>query len=111
MTKKLFELVQTKYEREFNIAETMQVLKANFFIFASWGSKNFTNCENKGLLFMVNGNHHRGYVLITLAYNDTYTVYIINNRGRILNTYTEIYFDVLVETIDNRIEKIVAYKY
>ena len=57
----------------------------------------------------VSGNHHKGSVLITLGWDDTYNVYIINNRGRVLNEYKGIYFDVLVEVIDNRIERIKEY--
>jgi hypothetical protein len=59
----------------------------------------------------VRGNHHKGYVFITLNWTDTYIVYIINIRGNILNKYEMVYFDDLVEIIDNRIEKVKDYSF
>jgi hypothetical protein len=91
--------------------ETMQVLSYNKSIYWSWGVSKRTNLNDKGLLLKVSGNHHKGSVLITLGWDDTYCVYIISNSGKILNEYKEVYFDVLTELIDNRIEKIKEYSY
>jgi hypothetical protein len=107
--KKIFEVCVPLLEREFNLTETMSVLTHNQNIYWSWGVNQKMNIDNKGLLLNVNGHHHKGSVLITLSWNDTYSVYIINNRGRILNEYKEVYFDVLTEVIDNRIERIKEY--
>jgi hypothetical protein len=96
-------------EREFNLTETMSVLTYNPQIFWSWGVSKRINLNDKGLLLNVSGHHHKGSVLITLSFNDTYSVYIINNRGKILNEYKEVYFDMLTEVIDNRIERIKEY--
>lgn len=98
-------------EREFNVNETMKVLTHNSSIFWSWGVSKRLNINDKGLLLDVSGHHHKGSVLITLSWNDTYSVYILNNRGKILNEYKEVYFDVLTEVIDNRIERIKEYCY
>jgi len=111
MTPQLIKEIQTKLEREFNLNETLAVLKHNRTIFWSWGVSKMTNFLDKGLLLKVNGHHHKSYVLITLAWNDTYTVYIISNRGAVLNEYKEVYFDMLTEVIDNRIEKIADYQF
>jgi hypothetical protein len=111
MTNELKELIKSKFEREFNPNETLSVLRHNPSVFWSWGANQFTNFENRALMFKVSGHHHKGYVLITLAYDDTYSVYIINNRAKVLNTYTMVYFDDLTELIDNRIEKIKDYQY
>lgn len=109
MTKETLDLIRSKYERQFNTNETMAVLRQNLGIFWSWGATGFTNCEDKGLLFKSNGRHHKGYVLITLAWDDTYSVYIITTHGNVLNEYKMVYFEDLVEVIDNRIERIAAY--
>jgi hypothetical protein len=98
-------------EREFDLKETMQVLTYNQSIYWSWGVSKRLNINDKGLLLDVSGNHHKGSVLITLGWDDTYNVYIINNRGKIINEYKGIYFDVLTEVIDNRIERIKEYSY
>ena len=96
-------------EREFNLNETIKVLSYNPSIFWSWGVSKRINLNDKGLLLKVSGNHHKGSVLITLGWNDTYNVYIISNKGKILDEYKEVYFDVLTELIDNRIERIKEY--
>jgi hypothetical protein len=111
MTIKFKAIIKSLVEREFETSETIKVLSANKAIFWSWGAHNFVNFENKALVFKVQGHHHKGYVCITLAWDDTYTVNIITTTGKILNTYKNVYFDQLVEIIDNRIEKIKDYAY
>ncbi|MEI7425150.1 MAG: hypothetical protein WCK10_03465 [Candidatus Staskawiczbacteria bacterium] len=111
------DILKPLFRDDFQYKETIAVLKADFWMFASWGcskmgieGKSETNPDFvKMLLLKVNGHHHKGIVAITLEFNDTYTVHIINNRGRVLNTYTDVYFDQLFEVIDNRIEKIADY--
>ena len=98
-----------KLEMEFDMKETLNVLRAVPSIYWSWGVSKIANLMGKGLILKVNGNHHKGYVMITLSYDDTYSVYIVNRLGRILNEYKMIYFDQLTEIIDNRIEKISEY--
>ena len=90
-------------QREFDPKETMRILTYNKPIYWSWGVFTWYNIKNKGLLLKVSGRHHKGLVLITLAWNDTYTVQIINMRKVVLQTYEMVYFDNLVEVIDNRI--------
>ena len=111
MTRNVTDTAITKFEREFNTKETVQLLSSHGAIFWSWGAKNFTNLANKALIFKVNGHHHKGYVLITLAWNDTYSVYMLTTHGKIISEYKEVYCDMLVEVIDNRIEKIPDYTF
>lgn len=110
-SKSICEVCFPLLEREFDLRETMEVLTFNKTIYWTWGVSKKQNLNDRGLLLDVSGNHHKGSVLITLGWNDTYCVYIINNRGKILNEYKEVYFDVLTEMIDNRIEKIKEYSY
>jgi hypothetical protein len=106
----LFNLGLTKGEREFDLKETLSVLQYNRSIFWSWGVSKMINLKNKGLMMKVSGHHHKGWVLITLGWEDLYKVYIISNSGKELNAYDGVFFDDLVEIIDNRIEKIPEYK-
>ena len=94
-----------------NVKETVQVLSHNKTIFWSWGVRDFKNYSNKVLRFTVSGHHHKGHVYITVNGNDLYDVYLTSNQGNIRDTYTDIYFDDLVEIIDNRIEKIKDYTF
>lgn len=98
-------------QREFDPNETLKVLKHNPTIFWTWGVSKMANVEDKGLLMKVNGHHHKGYVFITLAFDDTYSVHIISTHGNIKQTFDMVYFDVLTEIIDNRIEKIKDYRF
>jgi hypothetical protein len=109
MTNKVFDLIKGLGEREFNAKETMQLLASSGPIYWSWGVSSRSSIDSKALVLKVNGNHHKGYVVITLAWNDTYTVNIITTHGNILDTYTEVYFDMLAEIIDNRIERTANY--
>jgi hypothetical protein len=111
MTNELKQLAISKAEREFNPSETLSVLRYDPSIFWSWGATEFSNFGDRALMFKVSGHHHKGYVLITLAYDDTYSVYIVSNKAEVLNTYTMVYFDDLTELIDNRIEKIKDYQF
>lgn len=90
----------------FNVKETMSQLKmggANKVM--SWGARNYTNFEDKGLLFRVNGFKHKGYVLITLAFDDTYIVHLLNIKCDIKKTMKNVYCDELTTIIDEEIEK------
>lgn len=105
----IYQLAKTKFERPFSMNETLDVLRHNITIFWSWGVSKMHNFENKALVLKVSGHHHKGFVFITLAWDDTYSVYIVSNKGEIVNEYKDVYFDALTEIIDNRIERIEAY--
>jgi hypothetical protein len=98
-------------EREFNLKETIMILRNNDSIFWSWGVSRMINFMNKGLLFKVSGHHHKGWVLVTLGWEDLYKVHIISNKGVVKNSYEGIFFNQLTEVIDNRIEKIKEYQF
>lgn len=97
------------YQREFDTSETLKVLTHNKTIYWSWGVSKLFNCDNKGLFLKVNGHHHKQYVLITLSWDDTYKVDYLNRNFNVIDTQENLYFDQLVEFIDNRIERIGEY--
>lgn len=101
--------VSNKFEREFDANETMKVLTHNLMTYLSWGVSKKFNISNKGLMLKVSGHHHKGWVLITLAWDDTYSVYIVSNKGEIKDEYKNVFFDELTELIDDRIERIEEY--
>ncbi len=105
----LHQFVSQKGEREFNPQETLQVLRYDFWKYATWGVSKLINMFDKGLCLKVSGNKHKGWVIITLSYLDTYSVYIVSNSGVVKDEYHEVYFDQLFEIIDNRIERIPEY--
>lgn len=107
----IFQIGISKGESTFDVSETMKVLQRRLSIYWSWGTSKVVNLQNKGLILKVSGHHHNGWVLITLGWEDLYKVHIISNTGEIKNEYEGIFFDQLVEVIDNRIEKIKDYKH
>lgn len=110
MTQEFVKTVASKYESEFNLTETMAVLRRNINIYFSWGVSQVINFENKAMVLKVSARRHKAYVVITLAWNDTYSVYLVNTKGEIKKEFKEVYWEDLVEIIDNEIERIPAYK-
>ncbi len=108
MTNKVFELVRSLGRREFDPQETMNVLTSNKTIWWSWGVA-FGKCSHKWIAFKVNGNHHKGYVCVDLGWDDLYRVTIISTHANIKQQQDGLYFDQIVEYIDEAIEKIPAY--
>lgn len=111
MTKEFEKTMLSLLEAEFDVKETYQVISHNKMMFWSWGAASFRNINNRGLLFKVSGHHHKGYVLITLCGNDTYSVHIVSTHGNLKESFREVYFEDLQDTIDARIERIAAYSH
>ncbi len=98
-------------QREFDLRETLQVFNRNQPMYWSWGVSKKINISDKGLLLKVSGNHHKGWVLIRLSWDDTYSVFIVSNKGEVLNEYHNVYWDMLADVIDDRVERIPEYKF
>lgn len=106
----LFNFIRTQkfVEREFSPMETMEVLIYNRIVYLSWGVARGYRLKNC-LILKVNGRFFKNYVVITLAYDDTYTVrYIYKNKGefKVKHIQTNVYFDELQKVIDDYIETV-----
>jgi hypothetical protein len=110
MSNKKLEVLKASIECDFNPNETMQVLRMNTLWLMSWGARNFQNFENKALFFNVSGRHHNGIVLITLAWDDTYTVRLLSTQWNEKAKFEMVYFDQLSELIDEKVERIKEYQ-
>jgi hypothetical protein len=108
---KLFEIVSEKTQREFDPNETIQWLTINPSIFWSWGVSKKINLYDKALLLNVSGHHFKGWVVITLAWDDTYSIFYINTNGTIVGEQHNVYCDMLRDVIDDRIEKVKDYQF
>lgn len=83
----------------------MTILRSQPMIVFSWGFHNPVALPN-GLKFRVQGYLHKGWVEV--IYNeglDLFEVRTINRNGLIKKQVEEVYFDCLVEVIDNMVEK------
>lgn len=104
---KVVETASRLVERPFNTDETSVLLKANLPMYWSWGvSKTYTVENYSGLLLKVSGRYHRGWVLVVLDWDDTYTVHYLSSTGKLKEGTSEygVYFDYLANTIDCFIE-------
>ena len=107
MSKKTFfqTEISNLVERNFEPNETLRVLKSNQSIFWSWGVSKLFKYEDKAIFLKVNGIFHNGWVMVTLAWDDTYTFRLLNNHYREVYKETDVYVDVLRDRIDEKVEK------
>jgi hypothetical protein len=97
-------------ERSFDPKETMQWVTANKLWVMSWAARKFSQYENKALFFTVSGYLHNGIVLITLAWDDTYTVRLLSTQWNEKAKFENVYCDELAELIDEKVERIKEYE-
>jgi hypothetical protein len=106
------EIINTKELvcREIDIDDLMLLLKADISIYWSWGSHDEeANANNTLFRFSVQGYLHTGYVYIFLNGGDMFDVYLTNYDNEITKFNTDLYFDELVDWIDEKIEKVPEY--
>lgn len=94
--------------REFNAQEFLGLLRMRLTMFLSWGCHAFKVDSNNTRLFRmkVNGVNHKGHVYVFLNSLDLYDIYLTTTRGTILIRTPEegIYFDMVSDWLDNRID-------
>ena len=87
----------------------MQILRSQLMVMWSWGFNSPMAVKN-GLRFKVQGFKFKGFVEV--VYNegwDLFDVYFIK-AGKVVKTIDGVFFDMLVETIDNYVEKTTDYE-
>ena len=108
-------------ERSFFAEETKKLIQQDWRIPGSWGATKWTRIPSKdypnedmGLVFFVSGCKLQGLVLVTLDFMDTYVVRyfersLTKKGGADLTERTnlqqdDVYFDQLVQLIDETVE-------
>ncbi|MDD4922196.1 MAG: hypothetical protein PHS30_06935 [Bacteroidales bacterium] len=105
----------TRVSRDLSVSELIKLLQANHNIFWSWGTSAYM-VDNKRrprwFRMHVNGHHFKGHVYISVNAMDLYEVHLTTLQGTIMDKTGDmgVYFDSLVEWIDDRVERIPAYK-
>jgi hypothetical protein len=87
----------------------ISIFKTNLPVIMSWGFNNPIGLEN-GLRFSVNGFKHKGNV--SVRYNegmDLFDVEMLTIENEVVETIEGVYFDQLIEVIDNRVELVGNY--
>jgi len=91
-------------ERGFDPEELFNNLKRLHTVWC-WGPQAWTVHKDKFLRFKSNGFLHRGHVYVILGWNDTFKVILTTLKGKVISIDEEVYVDVLVQTIDRRVER------
>lgn len=88
----------------------LDIFKTNLPVVFSWGFSSPNSLEENGLRFSVNGFKHKGNVVV--KYNegmDLFDVEILTIENEVIETIEGVYFDQLIEVIDNRVELVENY--
>lgn len=103
---KVCQVIDPKLERDFNPKHTLSVLTQNIGIWWSWGVNLSTikNLSDKCLMFKPNGRYFKGFVCITLGWDDVYKVHFVSNDYKLTKSIEGVYFDMLVNVIDAEVE-------
>ena len=83
------------------------ILKRDQVIMWSWGFHNPQALpNNNGLIFRVEGFKHKGWVQVKYREGkDLFVVILLNNKYSELHRFEDVYFDELVDVIDNAVER------
>ena len=93
---------------EFNIKEIYWLI-ARTMIAMSWGINSPANYRDRVLFFKVQWFLLKGYVYISLEYDDTFTVYFTKkDKVSVIRIVKWVYIDQLIDIIDHYVEKNVS---
>jgi hypothetical protein len=93
-----------KNQRPVDSRYILQLLRNNISIYWSWGVRGLTDLSGKGLRMTVSGFKHKGHVYVFLNGGDLFDVVLTTNRGIVKKVIKDIYFDDLLNQVDDAIE-------
>ena len=87
----------------------MSILKTQLMVMFSWGFNSPVAIQN-GLRFKVQGFKFKG--VVEVVYNEGSDLFDLSfiKANKVVNTIDGVYFDMLVDTIDDFVEKTSDYK-
>ncbi len=87
----------------------MSILKTQLMVVWSWGFHKPMAVEN-GLRFKVQGFKFRG--IVEVVYNEGHDLFDVSfiKANKVVKSIDGVFFDVLVDTIDNYVEKAADYE-
>jgi len=92
-------------QREYDLNEIWGYIRKTWLPMC-WGAKDLTWLKNTVLAFKVNWFEHKGWVYISLDWDDTFTITLTKlNRTTIVKQIKWVYIDQLISTLDTSIEK------
>ena len=94
----------------FDMAETVNSLRKLVKVW-SWGARGWTVMNSYCLRFRVSGHHHKGYIYLVVNDADLFDVYYTNLKNEIKHVSKNVFIGDLVDTIDEKVEKIPQYRF
>ena len=88
----------------------MSILKTQLMVVWSWGFHNPVALpNNEGLRFNVQGFKFKG--IVEVRYNEGWDLFDVNfiKGGKVIETFEGVYFDGLVEIVDDYVERVPDY--
>jgi hypothetical protein len=103
---KVWEVMKPITQRDFNVMETLSLLRSRPNVWGSWGVNygTLSNLEDKCLVFKPDGRYFKDFVCVTLGWDDVYQVHFMNNKYKVVKSIEGVYFDMLIDIIDEYIE-------
>ena len=88
------------------------ILKTQLTIITSWGiDPGSIKVVDLGIQFHVQGFNHTGYVKVTLNEGqDLLEISLLSDNGECVKILDEVYLDMLIDTIDQAVEKTEDYE-
>lgn len=103
---KLRQLVITDIaQRDFEVKEIYKIIRGHRYS-TSWGMNTPSLYKDQVLVFKVQGFEHKGWVYVSLDWDDTFTITLTKlNRTSIVKQIKWVYIDQLIDVLDVNIEK------
>jgi hypothetical protein len=108
--KNIIEINKENYRRFETMTELVNAMRKSQKVW-SWGARGWTNIEHKFLKFRVSGHLFRGVIYVGVNGGDLFDIYLTNLKGVIQEEMKDVYIDELVDRIDQKVERITAYKW
>jgi len=102
---KLSEFARENTGRFFSANVTKRQIMVKPIVVASWGAHDWFEFKDVGLIFKVQGLLHKGYVMVTLRWDDLYAVHLFDKEGnQVGESVNGVYCDMLTDVIDGLVE-------
>ena len=101
---------ELKIREFYSMDKLVETLQSKMTVW-SWGAKNWTKFSDYVLGFIVNGHHHKGWVLVMVNDMDTFDIIYTDFDMKVVDVDGEVYIESLISVIDEKVEYINEYKY
>lgn len=108
--KNISEINKDNYSRFEDMSQLVRGMTKNPKVW-SWGARGWTGIAGKILKFRVSGHLFKGVVYVGVNGKDLFDIYLTNLKGDIKQEINDIYIDDLIDTIDQKVERIADYKW